>query len=745
MEKSEILALIDSLSVEEKIGQLVQLTGDFFADGTETTVTGPIKKLGLHQGYNIYHTGSILNITNAEEIIKIQDKYLKNSTHKIPLLFMADIIYGFRTIFPIPLAQTCSWNFDLIEEAASVSAKECYEEGVHVTFAPMVDIVRDPRWGRVMESPGEDPLIAELYAQRVIQGIQGKDSEQKIPADKIAGCVKHFAAYGAPVAGREYNAVDMSEHTLREVYLPSYLAAVKAKVKLVMTAFNTLNGIPSTGNEWLNKKILREEFGFAGVLISDYAAVEELITHGYANGAKEAAHLALKATVDIDMKTSVFANELAGVVQSDEQMMTLLNEAVYRIVSLKNELGLFEDPYRGLKNKSAESSSILSVKHKETALRLSEESIVLLKNDGILPLEKDKKVAIIGPYHDETSTLGMWAIKGDVKDTITLKEGINKISEADHHQFCRGSHLLEKGSTQSLGKYEEQIPNEPISQDELIEEAVKVAENVDIVILALGESIYQSGEGGSRTDLTLPKPQQELFESIRALNKSLITIIYSGRPLILTDVEKQSNALIQAWFPGTMGGEALARILYGVTNPSGKLSMSFPRSMGQIPVYYSELNTGRPNLAENGFYRFASRYIDESNQPLYPFGYGISYTTFRYKNISLNKKQMTHHDELIVTVEVENVGNYDGDEIVQLYLKDRFGSTARPIKILKDFKKVFIKKGETKSISFTIVEEQLKIYRNDMSYASELGQFDVFIGSNSEDLPLKETFELVGE
>ncbi|GIN74305.1 beta-glucosidase [Bacillus sp. J14TS2] len=745
MEKNGLLALIDSLSVEEKIGQLVQLTGDFFANGTETTVTGPIKKLGLHEEYNIYHTGSILNITSADEIIKIQDKYLKNSSHKIPLLFMADIIYGFRTIFPIPLAQACSWNFPLIEEAASVSAKECYEEGVHVTFAPMVDIVRDPRWGRVMESPGEDLLIAELYAQSVVEGLQGSSEQTTIPEDKIAGCVKHFAAYGAPVAGREYNAVDMSEHMLREVYLPSYLAAVKAKVKLVMTAFNTLNGIPSTGNEWLNTKILRDEFGFAGVLISDYAAVEELITHGYANGAQEAAQLALKATVDIDMKTSVFANELAAAVQSNEQMMTLLNEAVYRIVNLKNELGLFEDPYRGLKNKSAGSSSILSKEHKETALRLTEESIVLLKNDGILPIEKDKKAAIIGPYHDETSTLGMWAIKGDVKDTITLKEGIDKISKNDHNQFCRGSHLLEKGSTKSLGKFEEQIPNELSSQDELIAEAVKVAENADVVILALGESIYQSGEGGSRTDLTLPRPQQELFEAISVLEKPLITIIYSGRPLILTDVEKHSNALIQAWFPGTMGGEALANILYGVTNPSGKLSMSFPRSMGQIPVFYSELSTGRPDLAENGYYRFASRYIDESNKPLYPFGYGISYTNFKYKNLSLNKKQMNKHDELVVTVEVENIGNYDGEEIVQLYLRDHFGSTARPVKILKDFKKVSIEKGETTTISFTIVEEQLKIYRSDLSYASEIGQFDVFIGSSSEDLPLKATFELVGE
>lgn len=744
MQKNEVMALIDSLSVEEKIGQLVQLTGDFFTNETEETITGPIKKLGLNENYNIYHTGSILNITNAHEIIKIQEKYLENSSHKIPLLFMADIIYGFRTIFPIPLAQTCSWNFDLIEEAASISAKESYEEGLHVTFSPMVDIVRDPRWGRVMESPGEDTLMAELFAERVIKGLQG-NSEQKIPKDKIAGCVKHFAAYGAPIAGREYNAVDMSEHTLREVCLPSYLSAVKAKVKLVMTAFNTLNGVPSTGNEWLNKMILRDEFKFAGVLISDYAAVEELITHGYANGPKEAAQLALKATVDIDMKTSVFANELGAIVNNNEQMMDLLNKAVYRILSLKNDLGLFEDPYRGLKERSAENSSILCSEHKKTALMLSEESIVLLKNNGVLPLEKGKKAAIIGPYHDEKSTLGMWAIKGDTNDTITLKDGINEIVGNNKNPFCRGSHLIEKETAHLLGKFEDKIPNERISNDELIEEAVNLAKDSEIVILALGESIFQSGEGGSRTEITLPKPQQKLFEAIKKLNKQIITIIYSGRPLILTDVEKHSDALIQAWFPGIMGGKALANILYGISNPSGKLSMSFPRSVGQIPIYYNELNTGRPDLPENAFYRFASRYIDESNKPLFSFGYGLSYTTYQYNSVSLNKKlvRQNSHDELIITVEVENTGDYDGYEIVQLYIRDQFGSTARPVKVLKDFKKVFIRKGEVKTISFTITEEQLKIYRSDLSFASEPGQFDVYIGSSSEDLPLKESFELI--
>ncbi|PAD18691.1 beta-glucosidase BglX [Shouchella clausii] len=744
MQNNQLLEKLGSLTVEEKIGQLVQLTGDFFEGDLDTVVTGPLKKLGLHQNYNVYNTGSILNVTDPEKIIQLQTDYLEKSNHKIPLLFMADIIYGYRTIFPIPLAQTCSWNFESIEYAASIAARECYEEGVHVTFSPMVDIVRDPRWGRVMESSGEDTLLAKKYAESMVHGIQGRQGENSIPADKIAACVKHFAAYGAPVAGREYNAVDMSEHMLREYYLPGYQAAIDAGVKLVMTAFNTLNGIPATGNEWLNRDLLRQEMKFDGVLISDYAAVEELIMHGYAEDEAAAAKLALVAGVDIDMKTAVYANQLENVINGNEELQQLLDDAVYRVLKLKNDLGLFEDPFRGLKeSRPLLATRILSDEHKTAARSLAEQSLVLLKNEQeLLPLSKQAKIALIGPYAEETSTLGMWAIKGDERDTVNLKTGLLKHVDPEQISVCRGSHLLPDYARDALGKYVDKLPVETVDEDVLLQEVVRKASEADVVVLALGESIYQSGEGGSRTNPTLPEPQLKLLHEVSQLNKKLVVIVYSGRPLILTEVAAQADALIQAWYPGTMGGEALANILYGTANPSGKLAMTFPRSVGQIPVYYNELKTGRPNLPENGFYRFASRYIDEANEPLYPFGYGKSYTTFDYSLLSVSRKEMSADKPVDIEVSVTNTGKYDGKETVQLYIRDQFASVARPIKMLADFKQIFLRSGETGTVQFSISEDMLKFYGTSMKFESEPGDFEVYIGTSSQETPLTFNFAL---
>ncbi|MFS0873050.1 beta-glucosidase BglX [Paenibacillus xylanilyticus] len=739
---NKLLEKLNSLTVEEKIGQLIQLTGDFFEGDLDTVVTGPLKKLGLHPNYNVYNTGSILNVTDADKIIRLQTDYLEKSNHKIPLLFMADIIYGFRTIFPIPLAQTCSWNFEAIKHAASISARECYDEGVHVTFSPMVDVVRDPRWGRVMESPGEDTLLAKKYAKSMVYGIQGQEAES-IPTDKIAACVKHFAAYGAPIAGREYNAVDMSEHMLREYYLPGYQAAIDAGAKLVMTAFNTLNGIPATGNAWLNRDLLREEMKFDGVLISDYAAVEELIMHGYAENATEAAKLALAAGVDIDMKTAVYANQLESVISGNELLEQLLDDAVYRVLKLKSDLGLFEDPYRGLKTRQGQATRILSDEHKKAAQSLAEESIVLLRNEkNLLPLSKQTKIALIGPYAEENSTLGMWAIKGNEADTVNLKTGLLKHMDAEQLSVCRGSYLIPDHAREALGKYVDKLPVETKSEDALLQEAIHNAKEADVVILALGESIYQSGEGGSRTNPTLPEPQLKLLRELKQLGKQLVVIVYSGRPLILTEVAELADALIQAWYPGTMGGDALANILYGVVNPSGKLAMTFPRSVGQIPVYYNELNTGRPDLPENGSYRFATRYIDEVNEPLYPFGYGKSYSTFDCSLLSVSQKEMGTDESVDIEVSVSNTGKFDGKETIQLYIRDRFASVTRPVKMLTDFRQIFLQSGETGTVQFSIHEEMLRFVGSRMKYQSEPGDFDVYIGTSSQDTPLTFSFSL---
>ncbi|KJD46582.1 beta-glucosidase BglX [Paenibacillus terrae] len=747
MDNNTLLEKLNSLSIEEKIGQLIQLTGDFFEGDMDTVVTGPLKKLGLNIDYNVYNTGSILNITNPEKIIRLQTDYLEKSIHKIPLLFMADIIYGYRTIFPIPIAQACSWNYDDIEHAASIAAQECYDEGIHVTFSPMVDIVRDPRWGRVMESPGEDTLLARKYAQSVVLGIQGSNLDSTVPANKIAACVKHFAAYGAPVAGREYNAVDMSEHTLREYYLPGYQAAIEAGVKLVMTAFNTLNGIPATGNEWLNRDVLRQEMNFDGVLISDYAAIEELIMHGYAEDEASAARLALLASVDVDMKTAVYANQLKNVISGNDHMLELLNEAVYRVLKLKNDLGLFEDPFRGLQETvQLPTSSVLSDEHKKAALSLAEESVVLLKNEHeLLPLSKHTKVALIGPYAEENSTLGMWAIKGEEADTVNLKTGLLKLVDPDNLSVCRGAHLLPLDAREAFDKYADKLAVETSAEEVLLHEAIRNANEAEVIVLALGESIYQSGEGGSRTNPTLPEPQLKLLYELSLLDKKIILIVYSGRPLILTEVVGKADAIIQAWYPGTMGGEALANILYGEVNPSGKLAMTFPRSVGQIPVYYNELNTGRPNLKENGFYRFASRYIDEVNEPLYPFGYGKSYTSYEYSLLSISQKEMKKNELVDIHISVSNTGIYDGKETIQLYIRDKFASVARPVKVLKDFKKVFLQSGQTKIVEFSIHEEMLKFYGREMKYKSEPGEFDVYIGSSSQEILLSFSFILLPE
>lgn len=720
--KVDIKKLLQSMTLKEKIGQLVQLAPFFFKDSAKGIVTGPMEWLGIKDS-DVWNAGSVLGTAGAEETIEIQKMYLERNQKKIPLMFMADIIHGYRTIFPIPLALGCTWDEKLVEKAARVSAIEASAGGVHVTFSPMVDLVRDPRWGRVMESTGEDPYLNSVMARAFVRGYQGDDISKE---GNIASCVKHFAAYGAVEGGREYNTVDISERMLREFYLPAYKAAIDEGCKMVMTSFNTVNSIPSSGNKWLLRGILRGEWGFDGVTISDWGAIKELIPHGVAEDEKEAAEKAIKAGADIDMMTGCYAKNLEKLVKEGKVDEKLIDEAVYRILKLKEELGLFENPFKGA-DKEKEKQIVLCDEHRRIAREVAAASVVLLKNQDVLPFDKNiRKLAIIGPYSDEHAILGPWSWQGKWEESVSLKEGIaNKIGESKV--------LVAKGC---------EIEGESDSQfKKSLRQALKAANEADIIVLALGEHYDMSGEARSRAFITLPGRQEELAREIIKLGKPTVVVLFNGRPLEIRELYNIAPAILEAWFPGTEGGNAIADILFGDKNPSAKLTMSFPYTVGQIPVYYNHFNTGRPKPSEDSTERFCSHYIDIPNAPLLPFGFGLSYTEFKYSKVKLDKKVLTQDSVIKASVKVKNVGRYPGDEIVQLYIRDMVASVVRPVKELKGFKKIHLEVGEEKEVVFEIREEMLRFHNENMEYVSEKGKFQLMIGPNSKDVQTVE-FEL---
>lgn len=720
--KVDIKKLLQSMTLKEKIGQLVQLAPFLFKDSAKGIVTGPMEWLGIKDS-DVWNAGSVLGTAGAEETIEIQKMYLERNQKKIPLMFMADIIHGYRTIFPIPLALGCTWDEKLVEKAARVSAIEASAGGVHVTFSPMVDLVRDPRWGRVMESTGEDPYLNSVMARAFVRGYQGDDISKE---GNIASCVKHFAAYGAVEGGREYNTVDISERMLREFYLPAYKAAIDEGCKMVMTSFNTVNSIPSSGNKWLLRGILRGEWGFDGVTISDWGAIKELIPHGVAEDEKEAAEKAIKAGVDIDMMTGCYAKNLEKLVKEGKVGEKLIDEAVYRILKLKEELGLFENPFKGA-DKEKEKQIVLCDEHRRIAREVAAASVVLLKNQDVLPFDKNiRKLAIIGPYSDEHAILGPWSWQGKWEESVSLKEGIaNKIGESKV--------LVAKGC---------EIEGESDSQfKKSLRQALKAANEADIIVLALGEHYDMSGEARSRAFITLPGRQEELAREIIKLGKPTVVVLFNGRPLEIRELYNIAPAILEAWFPGTEGGNAIADILFGDKNPSAKLTMSFPYTVGQIPVYYNHFNTGRPKPSEDSTERFCSHYIDIPNAPLLPFGFGLSYTEFKYSKVKLDKKVLTQDSVIKASVKVKNVGRYPGDEIVQLYIRDMVASVVRPVKELKGFKKIHLEVGEEKEVVFEIREEMLRFHNENMEYVSEKGKFQLMIGPNSKDVQTVE-FEL---
>ncbi|WP_256329732.1 beta-glucosidase BglX [Fervidobacterium changbaicum] len=714
-QKVNIEELLKSMTLKEKIGQLTQLAPFFFKDSAKGIVTGPMEALGIKDS-DIWNAGSVLGTAGAEETFEIQKLYLERNEKKIPLMFMADIIHGYRTIFPIPLALGCTWDENLVEKVARVSAIEASAGGVHVTFSPMVDLVRDPRWGRVMESTGEDPYLNSVMARAFVRGYQGGDISKE---GNIASCVKHFAAYGAVEGGREYNTVDVSERMLREFYLPSYKAAIDEGCKMVMTSFNIVNSIPSSGNKWLLRGILRGEWGFDGVTISDWGAIKELIPHGVAEDEKEAARKAIQAGVDIDMMSGCYAKHLEELVEEGQVDIKLIDEAVYRVLKLKEELGLFENPFKGV-DKEKEKRVVLCEEHRRIAREVAAASIVLLKNENVLPFNKDiKKLAIIGPYADEHAILGPWSWQGRWEETVSLKEGIiNKIGESKV--------LVEKGC-ETEGESDAQYK-------ESLKKALKAASEADAVILALGEHYDMSGEARSRAFITLPGRQEDLAREIIKLGKPTVVILFNGRPLEIRELYKIAPAVLEAWFPGTEGGNAIADVLFADKIPSAKLTMSFPYTVGQIPVYYNHFNTGRPKPSEDSNERFCSHYVDIPNAPLLPFGFGLSYTQFEYSKIELDKNILHANNSIKAAVKVKNVGKYPGDEIVQLYIRDLTASVVRPVKELKGFKKIHLEVGEEKEVVFEINESMLRFYNENMEYVSEKGKFLLMIGSNSRDL-----------
>ncbi|WP_165004554.1 MULTISPECIES: glycoside hydrolase family 3 N-terminal domain-containing protein [unclassified Enterococcus] len=729
MNEKKLKQLADSLTIKEKIAQTVQLNGDLFVE-SDVMNTGPTKELGFPEDFDLSQVGSIYNVNDPKKLKKIQQKIMEKSTRKIPLLFMSDVIYGFRTIFPIPLAQAGSYDFELIRKAAQTTAKESYLNGLHVLFSPMLDLVRDPRWGRVMESPGEDVYTAKEFAKQVVAGYQG-ELHDFLGKNHVGACIKHFAGYGAPEAGREYNTVDMSNQRLFNEYLPPYQAAIEANCLLMMTAFNVLNGVPSTGNRWLNRDILRDRFGFEGVLVSDYAAVEELQAHGYTKNQEESAKRALEAGVDFDMMTSVYANSLEKLIEKDARILELLDEAVWRILLLKNKLGLFEHPYRGLEEENT--GEILTEEAKETATRLVEKSCVLLKNDETLPLKKEQKIAVIGPYGESKLTIGFWAsVSGKPQDSITLKEGMEQHFGKEQLNFSKGFNLFP--SYESFGPLKEGIEklNGTIEEEEyLLKEAIDKASASDIIVLTIGEQFLESGEGASKAKLTLPENQMKLIKELAQLNKPIVGVLYTGRPLVLTEIEPYFSSLLLVWYPGTMGGIGIANVLAGKVSPSGRLSMTFPRSEGQLPIYYAHSSTGRPLSTSTHSTRFVSKYIDESNEPLFSFGTGNGYGNVEGRWTSIEEKE---NDTLLLTYDLTNLSSIELETVLHIYVKDQTASIVQPVKRLVGSQRIFLTANEKKMVDYILSKQELSFYDNDGKKQFEPGEFVFCLSTvNTED------------
>lgn len=731
MKEIELKKIIENMTVEEKAFELLQLSPAFYGEDGSTE-TGPAMSLGI-QPEDAYQSNSVLNYFGAERVLKLREDHYKNNKHKIPMMMMADIIHGYATIMPIPLAMGCSFDPELVKQCYHNTAVEASYGGVDLTFAPMVDLVRDARWGRVIESTGEDKFLNGEMAKAMVEGLQGDGVENE---GTICACVKHFAAYGAVESGREYNYVDMSERFLREYYLPGYKAGLDAGAEMVMTSFNSIAGVPSTGNKWLLRDVLRGEWGFDGVTISDWGSAMSLCSHGVAEDRREAARLCMEAGLDIEMCTPGYIKWLKDLVESGDLDEKLIDEAVLRVLKLKNKLGLFENPMR-FTNVEKEQKYFRCDEFLEDARRMVCASSVLLKNeDNILPLsEKSGKVALIGPYVDCERFVGTWAKVGMPCRNVTVREAFEG---KGNYVFAKGSHRL--GAENSLEAVMLKYEIDDSDREKLLKQAVKTAKKADTVVMFIGEHYDQSGEAHAHMEIKIPEVQAELLRRVYEVNQNVVVVLFNGRPLDLREISQKSKAILDVWMPGTSAANAIYDMLTGKEEPTGRLSMTFPYHVGQCPIYYNKIRTCH-TYNPDPTSRFTSKYSDMPTMPLYSFGEGMGYTTFEYSDVTI-EPTLKRGGKIKASVTIKNTGDRRGTEVIQMYIYDHFASVARPSRELKGFKKLTLDAGEERVVEFEIDEEMLKYWNIDMKFEADAGKFTVYIGHDSKTNNSAE-FELV--
>jgi len=718
-------SVLSLMTLEEKIGQLNLPSAGAF-------VTGSVESSDIAKKIEEGKVGGLFNIKTVANIKEMQKIAVEKSRLKIPLIFGMDVIHGYESVFPIPLGLSCSWDMDLIERSARIAAQEASADGINWTFSPMVDISRDPRWGRVSEGSGEDPFLGSEIAKAMVRGFQGNDLSAN---NTIMSCVKHYALYGASEAGRDYNTVDMSHQRMYNEYFPPYKAAVDAGVGSVMASFNEIDGVPATANKWLLTDVLRNQWGFKGFIVSDYTGVSEMINHGIGDLQTVSAR-ALDAGLDMDMVSEGLLTTLGNSVKEGKISEQQITEACRRILEAKFKLGLFDNPYKYCDEGRAK-SEVFTAANRAEARSTAAQSFVLLKNkDNLLPIKKTGTIALVGPLADAKENMtGTWSVAARFSESISVLEGLKKAVGANAKVlYAKGANLtddevLEANST-LFGK---SLHRDKRTATALIAEAVRIAKNSDVIVAAVGEAAEMSGEAASRANIDIPETQRDLLKALLKTGKPVVLVLFTGRPLALVWEQENVPAILNVWFGGSEAGDAIADVLFGDVNPSGKLSATFPQNVGQVPIYYAHKNTGRP-LSGPWFQKFQSNYLDVSNEPLYPFGFGLSYTQFNYSNIVLSANEISPTDSLVVSVGVSNQGLREGSEVVQLYIRDLVGSSTRPVKELKAFKKIMLKAGETKTVDFTLTTKDLSYYKYDLSFGAEPGDFKVFVGGNSRDV-----------
>ena len=723
--KAYIDGLMKKMTLEEKIGQLnLPSAGDI--------TTGQAKSSDIAKKIREGKVGGLFNVKTVAKIKEIQRVAVEESRLKIPLLFGMDVIHGYETVFPIPLGLSCTWNLEAIEQSARIAAIEASADGINWTFSPMVDIARDPRWGRIAEGSGEDPYLGAQIAKAMVMGYQGNLTDNT----QILACVKHFALYGAAEAGRDYNTTDMSRVRMFNEYFPPYKAAVDAGVGSVMASFNEVDGIPATANKFLMTEVLRNLWGFKGFVVTDYTGINEMIDHGMGN-LQEVSALALQAGIDMDMVGEGFLTTLASSLKEGKVTIQQIDHACRLILEAKYILGLFDNPYKYC-NESRAKTDIYTAAHRKIARSIAAESFVLLKNqDDLLPLKKGGTIAVIGPLADNKRNMpGTWSVAANFDNAISVLTGIKEVAGTEANVLYAKGSFLDDDSLfeQRAGMFGKDFSRDGKTKQQLMDEALAVAARADVIIAAVGESSEMSGESSSRTNIDIPRAQKDLLEALLKTGKPVIMVMFTGRPLTIKWESENIPAILNVWFGGSEAGYAIADVLFGDVVPSGKLTSTFPLNIGQVPIYYAHKNTGRPLPEGKWFEKFRSNYLDVSNDPLYPFGYGLSYTTFSYSDVKLSSNKMSKSGKIMASVTVTNTGMLEGKEVVQLYIRDLVGSITRPVKELKGFQKINLKPGESKEVSFTITDEMLKFYNSDLKFVSEPGAFKVFIGGNSRDV-----------